>query len=42
MGRKSKYSKKLKLELVQRYVKGEGSFVSLAKEIETDEYVIRS
>ena len=42
MGRKSKYSKKLKLEIVQRYEKGEESVVSLVKEIETDKCVIRS
>ena len=41
MGRKSKCSKKLKLELCQRYEKGEGSFVSLAREIETCECMIR-
>ena len=41
MGRKSKYSKKLKLEIVQRYEKGEGSFASLAKEIGINESMIR-
>lgn len=41
MGRKSKYSKELKLEIVQRYENGEASFESLAKEIGTVLSVIR-
>ncbi len=33
MGRKSKYSKEIKLSIVKRYLAGEGSIVSLAREI---------
>ena len=33
MGRKGKYSKELKLSIVKRYLDGEGSTISLAKEI---------
>lgn len=33
MGRKSKHSKELKLSIVKRYLDGEGSYESLAKEI---------
>lgn len=35
MGRKSKYSKELKLSIVKRYLDGEGSTFTLAKEINT-------
>ena len=35
MGRKSKYSKELKLSIVKKYLNGEGSTISLAKEINT-------
>ena len=35
MGRKNKYSKELKLSIVKRYLEGEGSTISLAKEINT-------
>lgn len=41
MGRKSKYSKELKLSIVKRYLAGEGSTVSLAKEINTTDTVVR-
>lgn len=40
MGRKSKYSKELKLSIVKRYLAGEGSTVSLAKEINTTNSVV--
>lgn len=40
MGRKSKYSKELKLSIVQRYLSGEGSTVSLAREINTTKNVV--
>ena len=40
MGRKSKYSKELKLSIVKRYLNGEGSTVSLAKEINSVDSVI--
>lgn len=36
MGRKSKYSKELKISIVKKYLGGEGSTISLAKEINTD------
>ena len=41
MGRKNKYSKELKLNIVKRYLAGEGSTVSLAKEINTTDTVVR-
>lgn len=40
MGRKSQYSKEQKLSIVQRYLKGEGSFNALAKEINTTSVVV--
>ncbi|WP_282144783.1 transposase [Thomasclavelia cocleata] len=40
MGRKSKYSKELKLSIVKRYLDGEGSTVSLAKEINATDGVV--
>jgi len=40
MGRKSKYSKELKLSIVKRYLNGEGSTASLAGEINSDESVV--
>ena len=40
MGRKSKYSKELKLSIVKRYLGGEGSTISLAKEINTKQSVV--
>ena len=40
MGRKSKYSKEIKLSIVKRYLDGEGSTVSLAKEINTTNDVV--
>ena len=40
MGRKSQYSKEQKLSIVQRYLKGEGSFNALAKEINTVSAVV--
>ena len=40
MGRKSKYSKELKLIIVKRYLDGEGSTVTLAKEINTASRVV--
>ena len=40
MGRKSKYSKELKLSIVKRYLDGEGSIISLAKEINTNHSVV--
>ena len=40
MGRKSKYSKEIKLSIVKRYLAGEGSIVSLAREINSDESVV--
>lgn len=36
MGRKSKYSKELKMEIVKRYERGEGSYESLANEVGVD------
>lgn len=42
MGRKSQYSKELKLSIVKRYLDGEGSYKSLAKEINTTESVVRN
>lgn len=41
MGRKNKYSKELKLEIVQRYENKDGTFKSLAKEVGTDSSEIR-
>ena len=40
MGRKSKYSKELKLSIVKRYLDGEGATASLAKEINTSNDVV--
>lgn len=40
MGRKSKYSKELKLSIVKRYLDGERSTVSLAKEINATDGVV--
>ena len=40
MRRKSKYSKELKLSIVKRYLDGEGSTVSLAKEINATDGVV--
>lgn len=40
MGRKSKYSKEQKLSIVKRYLAGEGSTASLAREINSDESVV--
>lgn len=40
LGRKSKYSKELKLSIVKRYLDGEGSTVSLAKETGTKKNVV--
>ena len=40
MGRKSKYSKELKLSIVKRYFAGEGSTVSLSREIGTYDTVV--
>lgn len=40
MGRKSKYSKELKLSIVKRYLNGEGSTASLAREVNSDESVV--
>lgn len=40
MGRKSKYSKELKVEICKRYFKGEGSYKSLAKEIGCHQSII--
>ena len=40
MGRKNKYSKELKLNIVKRYLAGEGSTYSLAKEINTTNVVV--
>ncbi|WP_413604651.1 transposase, partial [Faecalitalea cylindroides] len=36
MGRKSKHSKELKMEIVTRYERGEGSYESLANEVGVD------
>ena len=41
MGRKNKYSKEFKLKIVKRYLSGDGSTVSLAKEINTTDTVVR-
>ena len=41
MGRKSQYSKELKLSIVKRYLDGEGSTASLAKEINATDYAVR-
>lgn len=40
MGRKSKYSKELKIEICKRYLNGEGSTYSLADEIGTNNMVV--
>lgn len=40
MGRKSKYSKELKIEICKKYIDGNGSTISLAKEIGTTDSVI--
>ena len=40
MGRKCKHSKELKLSIVKRYLAGEGSTLSLAKEINTTDTVV--
>ena len=40
MGRKSKYSKELKLSIVKRYLNGEGSTASLAREVNSYESVV--
>ncbi len=40
MGRKSKYSKELKLSIVKRYLNGEESTASLAREVNSDESVV--
>lgn len=40
MGRKSQYSKELKLYIVKRYLNGEGSIKGLAKEINTGKTVV--
>lgn len=40
MGRKSKYSKELKVEICKRYLGGDGSTVSLAKELGTTDSII--
>ena len=42
MGRKNKYSKELKLSIVKRYLEGEGSTISLAKEINTAANIVSS
>lgn len=41
MGRKSKHSKELKMEIVKRYERGEGSYESLANEVGVDRGTIR-
>lgn len=41
MSRKSQYSKELKIKTVKRYLNGESSQLSLAKEVGTNETVIR-
>ena len=40
MGRKSKYSKELKLGIVKRYLNGEGSTYTLAREINSVDSVV--
>ena len=40
MGRKSKFSKELKLSIVKRYLNGEGSYKTLAKEINVHHSVV--
>ena len=40
MGRKNKYLKELKLSIVKRYLEGEGSTISLAKEINTSGNIV--
>ena len=40
MGRKTKYTKELKIQIVKRYLSGEGSYESLAKEIGANETVV--
>lgn len=40
MGRKSKYSKELKLSIVKRYLNGEGTAYTLAKEVGTTNAII--
>ena len=40
MGRKSKYSKELKLGIVKRYINGEGSTYTLAREINSVDSVV--
>lgn len=42
MGRKSKYSKELKLSIAKRYLNGEGSTHTLAKEINTANKVVNN
>lgn len=42
MGRKSKYSKELKKDTSMRYLNGERSYLSLAKELSTSKIVIRN
>ncbi len=41
MGRKSKYSKEVKIKACEDYEKGEGSFKSIAKSIGTNKEVVR-
>lgn len=41
MGRKSKYSKELKMEIVKRYERGEDSYESLANEVGVNSGTIR-
>ena len=41
MGRKSKYSKEQKISIVKRYLNGDGSLKSLAKEANTATEVVR-
>lgn len=40
LGRKSQYSKELKLSIVKKYLDGDGSYKSLAKEINTTKSVV--
>jgi len=40
LGRKAKYTKELKIQIVKRYLSGEGSYESLAKEIGTTHTVV--
>ena len=40
MSRKPKYSKELKIDTAKRYLNGEGSYISLSKEIGADSSII--